>query len=104
MDPSMNLTLHRGPSVWDSPRATPLHLAAAVAGVVTTALAWRAAPPHRFWIAGLAAAGATAALLAGRTGDRALAAVQARRRAHSHDALDSTLKDTFPASDAPAVW
>jgi hypothetical protein len=95
--------------VWDEPvvRSTPLHMAAAAAGAVITMLAWRAAPPHRFWIAGLGAAGAMAALMAGSVGDRtekALAAATARGRARRQDPLDRTLKDTFPASDSPAVW
>jgi hypothetical protein len=108
-DQSLNLTPHRGPSVWDEPQphATPLHLAAAATGLAITAMAWRAAPPRRFWIAGLGAAGAMAALMSGRLGDRAgqaMAAAKARRQARGNEPLDRTLKETFPASDSPAVW
>jgi hypothetical protein len=109
VEPSINLTPHRGPSVWETPaeRARPLHLAAAATGAAITALAWRTAPPRRFWIAGLGAAGAVAALMAtplGGRAEKALASVKAKRRAAASEPLDKTLKDTFPASDAPAVW
>ena len=113
MEPTLNLTPHRGPSVWNEPeaRARTMHFAAAAAGaaagVAITALAWRATPPRRFWIAGLGAASALGALVAGTLGDRASTAVAgltAKRRARTSDSLDRTLKATFPASDAPAVW
>lgn len=109
MEPSINLTPLRGPSVWNEPntRSTPLHMAAAATGAAIAMLAWHTAPPRRFWIAGLGAAGATAALLAGSFGDRAeraIAGAKARSQARRHEPLDSTLKDTFPASDSPAVW
>ncbi len=109
MEPTMNLTPHRGPSVWDASesRGTTMHMAAAAAGMAITALAWRTTPPRRFWIAGLGAASAIGALMAGTLGDRAAAAVagmKSRARARATDPLDRTLKETFPASDAPGVW
>ena len=111
MEPSMNLTPHRGPSVWENnaslERARPLHLAAAATGAAITALAWRTAPPRRVWIAGLGAAGTVAALMAtpfGGRAERAIASMKARRQVRETEPLDKTLKDTFPASDAPAVW
>jgi len=109
VESSLNLTPHRGPSVWDTraPRTRPIHLATAVAGIAVTALAWRASSRRRFWMAGLGAASTVAALMAGSFGDRAdraLASARAKSRARSVEPLDRTLKDTFPASDAPAVW
>lgn len=110
METPLNLTPHRGPSsVWDTPteRARPLHLAAVATGAAIAALAWHTAPPRRFWIAGLGAAGAVAALMATPFGARAeemFVRAKARQRARAHDPLDQSLKETFPASDSPAVW
>ncbi len=110
MEPSLNLTPHRTPSaVWDEPCAPPsrsLHMAAAATGAAVAMLAWHTSPPRRFWIAGLGAAGAMAALISGGFGDRAeraIAGVAAKRRARASEPLDRTLKDSFPASDPPAV-
>ena len=108
MEPSLNLTPERGPSVWTE-RTTRSSVApiAAAAGVALVALAWRASPARRFWIAGLGTAGAVAALLSGPLGDcadRALAGAKARVRGRRREPLDDTLNDSFPASDAPAVW
>lgn len=111
MEPSLNLTPHRSPSaVWDEPGAPPsrsLHMAAAATGAAVAMLAWHTAPPRRFWIAGLGAAGAMAALISGGfsgRAERAIAGMAARRRRGASEPLDRTLKDTFPASDSPAVW
>jgi len=105
----MNLTPHRGPSVWESSseHSRPVYLAAAATGAALTVLAWRLSPPRRFWIAGLTAAGTVAALMAAPLGahaERTVAGLKARRQANNTEPLDSTLNDTFPASDAPAVW
>lgn len=109
MKPTMNLTPHRGPSVWETPESGPdgLRLVAAAAGIMLTGLAWRTAPPRRFWIAGLGAASAVAALMSRALSTRAetaVAGLRAKRNARRHGPLDATLKETFPASDAAAIF
>lgn len=105
MTPSMNLTVERGPSVWDKTSCRSNWPAAAVAtGVSVAALSYRAAPRYRFWLASAAAAAATYALFSRRIAHRIEdARVSARERARAKEPLDRTLKDSFPASDPPSV-
>src|SRR5690349_11736769 len=105
MAESLNLTLKRGPSVWDDQRGWTSHWRAY--GLVTGAvLAAAALQPRgsRSWLAGLAFGVAAASLLAGRftetveAGTHHLRTLRGGRKDHL---VDRASEDSFPASDAP---
>lgn len=103
MSTPLNLTLKRGPSVWDDRPASPTHWRAlgVAAGAVLTSLALRPRANRRWWIGvGLGVAGAS--LLA----DRFASTINASTRRFSifrgirNDvAVDRASEDSFPASD-----
>jgi type II secretory pathway component PulM len=105
MTPSMNLTVERGPSVWDQKSHNSFWPAALMAaGASMAALSLRAAPRHRLWLASAGAAAVAYAVFNGPLSHRVeLARVRARERARSVEPLDKTLRDSFPASDPPAI-
>lgn len=102
MEPSLNLTPQRGPSVW-SRNTAPQYWPLALAGLSLVALSRRAAS-HRGWLAGLGAAAAAYSLMQGPLRTRVeLMRVHCRERERATEPLDSTLKDSFPASDPVAA-
>ncbi len=106
MEPSLNLTPRRGPSVWDVEAETShVQLFGLAAGVALAALAFGAGSGRRGRIAGIAA-GATLALMYGslyRRLETLRIQTQTRRRIREGEQLDHTLRQSFPASDPTAV-
>ena len=101
----LNLTLARGPSVWDTKAAPvrPWRLAALAAGVALTGGGWPFRSPSRRALAGLGLLTLAVAL----GGDRLLAAARAHVALRSsereqEDAIDRTIEASFPASDPAA--
>jgi hypothetical protein len=108
VNPPLNLTPQRGPSVWGEPphQTTSWPLAALGAGSLLTIGAWCTVAPKRFWIAGLGVGGLALALLNGPFApalDEVRGRARVRRQARDADPLDRTLEESFPASDPPAV-
>ena len=107
MAASMNLTLKRGPSVWEPSRRGPSNwrLAAAAVGTIATALAWRSRASRRFWLAGFGLSGIAFGVLGGKLVRRApteAPALHIVERTHD-DAIDRASEDSFPASESAGV-
>ncbi len=109
MEPSLNLTPHRGPSVWDVPEAeSHAWMFGLAAGAAVAALALGAGSGRRGRMAGIAA-GATLATLAltyvpiRRRLETLRVQTQTRSRIREGEQLDHTLRQSFPASDPTAV-
>lgn len=106
MSTSLNLTLKRGPSVWDHPRRSPssywrVYGVAASAVLATLATARR---DNRQLLFGLALGIAGTCLLAGRfssTLNASARQLRVRRGAHNDPIVDRASEDSFPASDPP---
>jgi hypothetical protein len=103
MSSPLNLTLKRGPSVWDEPSRSPANWracgVAAGAALATLALHPRA---NRRWLIGAGLGVVATFLLAGRfistvqAGRRKLDVVRTVRNDHL---VDAASEDSFPASD-----
>ena len=108
MTAPMNLTLKRGPSVWDEPPNAPFNwrLAAATAGMLITGLGLVSRAPRSNWIVSLGLCSVALSLLGGRMSATVQASSRALRRtgrtAQDHD-VDRALEDSFPASDPPPL-
>jgi hypothetical protein len=108
MTAPMNLTLKRGPSVWDAQRGTPVNwrLAAATGGMLITAFGLSSRSSRSNWLVSLGLCGVALSICGGRmastvqAGSRALRG--AGRTAQDHD-IDRASEDSFPASDPPAL-
>ena len=107
MSTPLNLTLKRGPSVWDEPRTSRTNWRAygVAAGAALASLALRPRASRQWLIgAGLGVVGTF--LLAGRVisivqaGRRKLDVVRGARKDHL---VDAASEDSFPASD-PAQY
>ena len=107
MSTSLNLTLKRGPSVWDEPRTSPTNWRAygIAAGAAIASLALRPRA-NRHWLIGAGLGVVGTFLLAGRfisiaqAGRRKLDVVRRLRNDHL---VDAASEDSFPASD-PAQY
>jgi hypothetical protein len=105
MSTPLNLTLKRGPSVWDHQRqrrsAWPVY---GVAAALTFAALATARRGHRPWLMGVVLGIAATGLLAGgfssslRVGARQLRLL---RGGHNDRLVDRDSEDSFPASDPP---
>ena len=107
MSTPLNLTLKRGPSVWDGPPTSPTHWRAygVAAGAVLASLALHPRA-NRQWLIGAGLGVVGAFLLAGRCmstvqeGKRKLGVGRGVRKDHL---VDAASEDSFPASD-PAQY
>jgi hypothetical protein len=103
----MNLTLKRGPSVWDDRPGAAVNwrVAAAAGGLVITAVALSSRSRHSNWVAGLGLCGVAASLLTGRWSSTFQAGCRALRvvgRTPPDRVVDRASEDSFPASDPTA--
>ena len=102
----LNLTLKRGPSIWEDQTTSPSRYwrtygVAAGAMIAAMALQPRA---NRSWLLGLALGVAGMSLLAGRFSSTIGEAVRQINRlgtASKDHVVDRALEDSFPASDPP---
>jgi hypothetical protein len=108
---SLNLTPERGPSVWTDPRAARSWNATLITGgALIAAYAWRSRSPYRAWMASIGVGTVAYALLSDRgriAGGAKVASVMNRLRPTKLadlDDVDRLSKQSFPASDAPAVY
>src|SRR5690348_2009647 len=101
-----NLTVARGPSVWDRPsHEVPWPLVALAASTIF-ATAWFFAGPNRRTRSVAAFAAGLSAGLATPPGRRAVAGLWAELttwRTRTDPTLDRAVEDTFPASDPVAL-
>lgn len=104
MSTSLNLTLKRGPSVWDDQPASPAtnwRALGVAAGAVLASLALRPRANRRWWIGvGLGVAGAS--LLADRVASTITGGTRRFsifRGVRNDLAVDRASEDSFPASD-----
>jgi hypothetical protein len=105
MSTPLNLTLSRGPSVWDDQRTRPANWRAygVAAGAALASLAF-SPRANRPWVIGVGLGVVGAFLLAGRftstvkAGRRQFDVLRRVRRDHL---VDRTSEDSFPASDPP---
>lgn len=105
MSTPLNLTLARGPSVWDQPSTWPsarriysVAAGAALALLVTTRR------DRRPWLTGLVLGTAATALLASRCSSSLIESarwLRVRRRGRDDRVVDRDSEDSFPASDPP---
>jgi len=101
----LNLTLKRGPSVWDNPPtpASNWRIYGIAAGAALGAFAARPRA-NRHWLMGLALGVVGTSLLAGRfrsaieEGGRQVRVLRGVQKDH---VVDRASEDSFPASDAP---
>jgi hypothetical protein len=103
----MNLTLKRGPSVWDDRPSAAINwrVAAAAGGLVITAVALSSRSSRSNWLAGLGLCGVAASLLSGRWSSTLQAGSRALRiigRTPPDHVVDRASEDSFPASDPTA--
>ena len=98
----LNLTLKRGPSVWDEPTAGPLpwRVYGVVAGAMLAGLAM-GSRSNRSRLMGLALGVAGASLLADRLSSAIASATHAwiHRGVRKDHFVDRASEDSFPASD-----
>ena len=104
----LNLTLKRGPSVWDTQRTWPTdwRLYGAIAGAFVAGFALRRRASPR-WMIGLGLGIIGSSLLAGRVSSTVSAGARqlgVGRAARKDRVVDRASQDSFPASDAPAVY
>ena len=104
MDAHLNLTPKRGPSVWEAPR-TPMNwsVAAIAGGSLLAAYAWANRSQHRSLLTGLGVGTLACGLMAGRAADAVSRRSQRVRSMADLDDVDRMSKDSFPASDPPAM-
>ena len=106
MSTPLNLTLKRGPSVWEEPATSftdywRVYGVAAGAAIAVLALQPRA---NRSWLFGLAIGVAGTSLLAGRfcsTFAEAARRINRLGSAPNDHVVDRASEDSFPASDPP---
>ena len=106
MSTPLNLTLTRGPSVWDTQHTSPEYWRACgvTAGAALASLALRRRANWR-WLLGAGLGVAALSLLAGRVastmqiGRRRLDVLRGVRR--NDQLVDEASEDSFPASDPP---
>jgi hypothetical protein len=101
MSTPLNLTLKRGPSVWDDRPVSPTknwRAFGVAAGAVLASLALR---PHanRRWLIGVGLGVAGACLLGDRFASTTSAGMRRIFTGVRNDAVDRASEDSFPASD-----
>lgn len=104
MSESLNLTLKRGPSIWeDQAPAADWRSYGMIAGAVLAGVALQPRA-NRAWLIGLALGVVGTSLLAGRfteTIEAGARQLRVLRGAHRDQVVDRASEDSFPASDPP---
>lgn len=107
MDTPLNLTPERGPSVWTEPRRSAMNwpLAAVAGGSLLAAYAWRSRSSSRTLLASVGVGAVACGLFAAGGSQRCADAWGRLRSARDgeFDDIDRASKDSFPASDPPAM-